>query len=246
MIGDAGPAGLAVAQLVSRVGIDASTVAGVVQALEAAGAAVRAGDVLVSPAVFDRLKTSIVALLGEHHRIAPLSEGVPREEARERLFARGSPAIFERALDELSAAGRVSVRDRLALPAHRVELSPEETRARDGIVEALRTARLTPPDAAALALLAAAPPPVVDRVLKLLARQKTIVKLDTLWFHSEALQQLKADVAALKASGGPALRLDVSAFKERFGVTRKFAIPLLEYLDRERVTRRVGDARMVL
>ena len=41
-------------------------------------------------------------------------------------------------------------------------------------------------------------------------------------------------------------RIDVATFKERFGVTRKFAIPLLEYLDRERVTRRVGDARVVL
>jgi selenocysteine-specific elongation factor len=41
-------------------------------------------------------------------------------------------------------------------------------------------------------------------------------------------------------------RLDVPAFKERYGVTRKFAIPLLEYLDRERVTRRVGDSRVVL
>jgi len=49
-------------------------------------------------------------------------------------------------------------------------------------------------------------------------------------------------VRALK----PNARVDVSAFKERYGITRKFAIPLLEYLDRERVTRRVGDARVVL
>jgi selenocysteine-specific elongation factor len=50
----------------------------------------------------------------------------------------------------------------------------------------------------------------------------------------------------MKASAGPATRIDVATFKERFGVTRKFAIPLLEYLDRERVTRRMGDARVVL
>jgi selenocysteine-specific elongation factor len=52
-------------------------------------------------------------------------------------------------------------------------------------------------------------------------------------------------VTTLKASAAAA-RLDVATFKERFGVTRKFAIPLLEYLDRERVTRRVGDSRVVL
>jgi selenocysteine-specific elongation factor len=53
-------------------------------------------------------------------------------------------------------------------------------------------------------------------------------------------------VAALKASAGQGARIDVATFKERFGVSRKFAIPLLEYLDRERVTRRMGDARVIL
>jgi selenocysteine-specific elongation factor len=70
--------------------------------------------------------------------------------------------------------------------------------------------------------------------------------VDTLLFHDEALKQLKAEVAALKAGAGPGARIDVATFKERFGVSRKFAIPLLEYLDRERVTRRMGDARVIL
>ena len=51
---------------------------------------------------------------------------------------------------------------------------------------------------------------------------------------------------ALKASAGDAARIDVATFKERFGVSRKFAIPLLEYLDRERLTRRMGDSRVIL
>jgi len=246
MVADAGRAGLPMTDLVTRGGIEARRVEAAVQALAAAGTAVAAGDTLVSPIVFDRLKAAILTLLAEHHRREPLSEGMPREEARERLFARGSSAVFERALEELSKEDRIAVRDRLALTTHRVELSPEEARVRGAIVEALRAARLTPPDAAALAQQARAPAPVVDRMLKLLARQKTVVKVDALWFHAEALQQLKADLAALKASPGDAVRLDVAAFKERFGVTRKFAIPLLEYLDRERVTRRVGDARVLL
>jgi selenocysteine-specific elongation factor len=83
-------------------------------------------------------------------------------------------------------------------------------------------------------------------VLKLLQRQKVLVRVDTLLFHDEALRQLKAEIAAMKASAGQAARIDVATFKERFGVTRKFAIPLLEYLDRERVTRRMGDARVIL
>jgi selenocysteine-specific elongation factor len=97
-----------------------------------------------------------------------------------------------------------------------------------------------------VALEAAVPAAIADRVLKLLQRQKVLVKVGALLFHHDALEQLKADVAALKSSAGEGGRLDVAAFKDRFGVSRKFAIPLLEYLDRERVTRRVGEARVIL
>jgi selenocysteine-specific elongation factor len=78
-------------------------------------------------------------------------------------------------------------------------------------------------------------------------RQKTLVRVDTLVFHEAALRQLREDVASMKqASAGAAVTLDVAAFKDRYGMTRKYAIPLLEYLDRERVTRRVGDSRIVI
>jgi selenocysteine-specific elongation factor len=71
-----------------------------------------------------------------------------------------------------------------------------------------------------------------------------LVKVESLVFQHEALERLKADVRALKAGGDATV--DVARFKEMFGLTRKFAIPLLEYLDRERVTRRTGDKRVVL
>jgi len=83
-------------------------------------------------------------------------------------------------------------------------------------------------------------------VLTLLVRQKVLVRIDTLVFHDAALKQLKTEVTALKTAAGAVARIDVATFKERFGVSRKFAIPLLEYLDRERLTRRVGDARVIL
>jgi selenocysteine-specific elongation factor len=81
-------------------------------------------------------------------------------------------------------------------------------------------------------------------MLKLLAREKTLVRVGDLLFHEENLARLKTEVRAMKTSGTS--KLDVAFFKDRYGVSRKFAIPLLEYLDRERVTRRVGDARMIL
>ena len=73
------------------------------------------------------------------------------------------------------------------------------------------------------------------------------MRIDTLVFHESALRQLKDDVRALKAGAAAgAATIDVAAFKDRYGITRKYAIPLLEYLDRERVTRRAGEGRVVI
>jgi selenocysteine-specific elongation factor len=78
----------------------------------------------------------------------------------------------------------------------------------------------------------------------LLLREKLLVKVsDDLVFHRIALDQLRASLAAQKAKSP---RIKVASFKDLTGVSRKYAIPLLEYLDRERVTKRVGDERIIL
>ena len=245
MLEDAGAAGLSLAAMTSRAGVDPEQVTARTHALVTAKQAVRAGDGLVSDAIYTRLKDGVVTTLAGHHKKQPLSEGMPREELREHLFARGQAAVFDRALADLSSAGTIFVKDRVALATHRVELTPEEERARAAVDRAYRDGGLTPPDAATIAAAAGTPAPVVDRVLKLLQRQKTLVKIDALLFHEEALKRLKTEMTALKTGEGAA-RIDVATFKERFGVSRKFAIPLLEYLDRERVTRRVGESRILL
>jgi selenocysteine-specific elongation factor len=245
MLDEAGAAALSLDAVVSRAGIDPADVAARVDALVNAKRAVRAGDWIVAADVVARARDAIVAALTEHHRAQPMSEGVPREELREQVFGRGNPAAFEVATSELAAANRIVARDRVALATHRLALTPEEEGARAAIERAYREGGLKPPDAGAVAAAAGVPPAVADRVLKLLQRQKVLVKVDVLLFHDEALKQLKAEVGAMKAAGAAA-QIDVAMFKERFGVTRKFAIPLLEYLDRERVTRRIGETRVVL
>jgi selenocysteine-specific elongation factor len=126
-------------------------------------------------------------------------------------------------------------------------LSPEEARARALIETAYQQAGLKPPDAAALATEGRIASALVERMTALLIRQKVLVRLDTLVFHVATLNALKAEIQALKSSApGGRATVDVATFKDRYGVTRKFAIPLLEWLDRERVTRRMGDTRVVL
>jgi len=246
MIEDAGIHALQRTALTTRIGIAPQDAAARVDDLVADGLAVAAGDVLVAPNVLAGLSNAVLDVLASHHRSQPLSEGIPREELRERLFSRGHPDAFQRALADLAGANRIVVRDRIALATHRLELSPEEERGRVALERAYRDAGFAPPDLHAMAMRAGVAPAVADRVVKLLLRQKILVRVDTLVFHDEVLNRLRAHVAALKTAHGAAARIDVATFKERFGVSRKYAIPLLEYLDRERLTRRVGDSRVIL
>ncbi|MDH4066445.1 MAG: SelB C-terminal domain-containing protein, partial [Acidobacteriota bacterium] len=201
---------------------------------------------LVSRAAIEDAGARVTALVDAFHAQQPLSEGLPREEARARLFASVAPAIFEAVMHRLVAANAMVDRERLARPSHRAALPGGE--ASVGAVEAAyRHGGLTPPDLAGIAAQAGVTPSAAEAAGAYLARQKVLVRLDTLLIHRDALESVKRDIAGLKAAaGGGVVRLDVSQVKERYGISRKFAIPLLEYLDRERVTRRVGDQRVVL
>ena len=247
MIADAGGAALPIASLASRAGVATDRVPQIVATLESAGLARVAGDRLVSPALVGELAARLVAHVGEFHRSQPLADGLPREEARGRLFARADAQVFELVLSDLQRQKKLVVRDRLALPGHRLELSPEEESTRTAVEAAYQHGGLKPPDAAQLAADAKLAPALVEKMTSLLLRQKRLVRVDTLTFHVDALTTLKNEIRELKASA-PAGRatVDVTAFKDRYGVSRKFAIPLLEWLDRERVTRRSGETRVVL
>jgi selenocysteine-specific elongation factor len=246
MIDAAGLAGIARSSLVPRAGLTAAQVALVLQALGTRGVAI-AGDRLVATAHLDRASKTLVALIAASHTANPMSDGLPREEAREKIFSRVAPAIFEKVVDELRAAKALVGAERLALPGHKPTVAGAGDQVRAAIVDAYRAGGLKPPDAAAIEASAKAPRAVVEKVTALLLREKVLVKLDTIVFHGAALQTLKEEVTALKGSApGGRATVDVAAFKDRYGVSRKFAIPLLEYLDRERVTRRTGDIRLVL
>jgi selenocysteine-specific elongation factor len=243
-VDERGPLGLPVPALVSRAGLSAAGAAAAVQRLTGDARAVEIGGLLVAPPVLDDLSRGLLAAIEAHHKSEPLSEGLPREEGRERVFGRAAPPVFDSVVARLAAEGTIVARERLSLAGRQVSLSPEEACAQEALERVFRAAGLAPPDLTSAATAAGIAPGVADRVSKLLLRQKTLVKIDMLLFHAEALAGLKAEVRGLKSAGDA--RVDVAAFKLRYGITRKYAIPLLEYLDRERVTRRVGDSRVVL
>jgi selenocysteine-specific elongation factor len=123
-----------------------------------------------------------------------------------------------------------------------VRLTPGEEAARHALVDAARTAGLEGLD---LSRRPAGPldPGVVDRVSRVLVAEGELRRVGEALVLGEALEALKADVRRRWPSGS---RLDVGEFKKLTGLSRKYVIPLLEYLDREKVTRRSGADRVVM
>ena len=246
MVEEAGACGLARAVVARRAGVAPVDVAPLVESLVADGRALPVGDLLVAPGHLGALREQLISSVAEFHAAHPLEAGVPREATRERFSHRTAHEVFDHVIRELVADGTLVATDRLALASHEIELSAEESSVRAQVERIFRDAALTPPETASVAGTTGAGPDIVDRMLKLLLRDGTLVKVEALVFHTEALERLKRDVAGLKWPASTPVQIDVGGFKDRFRISRKYAIPLLGYLDRERVTRRVGKARVVL
>jgi selenocysteine-specific elongation factor len=127
---------------------------------------------------------------------------------------------------------------------HQVHLNPEEENAASFLLEAYGMARYQPSSLAEMAVSSKQDPKLLERIERLLIQEGKLVKVAAgMVFHREALEELKVSIGRQKKKGET---IDVAFFKQLIGVTRKHAIPLLEWLDKERVTRRVGKDRVVL
>jgi len=243
-----GAAGLAPVELARRAGARWSELAERLAPALALGRVLvlgGAGGLAVSREGFEEVRGSARAILEEHHRKNPLRPGIGLEELRSRLVPGASPEGARALLAELERQGALRIeRDLASLPDHRVALSAEESRLAEALSTIYRRASLAPPDAGeALAGLGAAGPRG-EAVLAHLVREGALRRLrDGLIFHREALEDLRARIRDYRRRQD---RIDVATFKELTGVSRKHAIPLLEYLDEERVTLRRGNERVIL
>jgi selenocysteine-specific elongation factor len=204
------------------------------------------GPLVVSTEALSRGCDRLLAAVSAFHTASPMSEGMPREALRTQATPAASAPVFDALMAMLVRKGTLIDRERVARRDFRVAVpGGEDALAR--IEAAYVEAGLTPPEGPALAETLGLPATSVATAVAYLVRQKRLVKVDPLVMHPSAVDRLKKDVAAMKQAGGSApVTLDVAAIKERYGISRKFAIPLLEFLDRERVTRRVGEHRVLL
>ncbi len=202
--------------------------------------------VVVSAEHLAELAGQIRADVEKFHRANPLVEGVSKEDLRARVAPDAPVEIFRAALDDLARAGEIVLAgDMVKRAGRKIALQPEEARAKEQIEEEFSRAGLTVP--AVKEVLAKLPvePQRAQKLLQLLLREHVLVKVtEDLVFHRSAVTRLREMLADYKKRSGE--RLPIAAFKELTGITRKYAIPLLEYLDRERVTRRVADERIIL
>jgi selenocysteine-specific elongation factor len=159
--------------------------------------------------------------------------------------ARPSVAAFNAVLQALSAQGKVDTRGETVMQAGRVlRLTPEEAEAREQISRAFEKAGLAVPSAAEVLATLRIDLGRAEKILQILLKEKVLVKVaEGLIFYRGALEGLRGTLRQRKAQND---RISVAAFKEMTGLSRKYVIPLLEYLDRERVTRRQGDERIIL
>ena len=201
---------------------------------------------LLGRKAFDEVRRKISERVERFHKENPLSPGIAREDLRANLGRRVRPETFRAALEELAGEKKLDVQGELVKRAgSQIELQPEETQAKGEIEKAFSGAGLAVPSVKEVLAKLSVEAKRAEKLLQILLREKSLVRVSPeLIFHRDALAHLKGQLATYKKAKGE--RISVPVFKDLTGITRKYAIPLLEYLDRERVTRRAGDERVIL
>ncbi|HEX7176888.1 MAG TPA: selenocysteine-specific translation elongation factor [Pyrinomonadaceae bacterium] len=246
----AGALGLSHADLAARTGWTDEALAAAAGEAQGRGAVVETEGVFVGRDVLGQLAAGAVAEVEAFHAREPLARGLARETLRERVFAHAAPEVFRAALRRAETEGALaSERDVVRSGRHSRALTPADEALRDRLEKIYVETALEPPalDDAFERAGAGARRDHARKILQLLIDDRALVRVrDDLFFHRASIDGLVAALRAYAARHEPERLIDVAAFKELSGVSRKYAIPLLEHFDRERVTRRAGDRRIIL
>jgi selenocysteine-specific elongation factor len=235
--------GASLLQLVAETGWRPESIVDRLEAEPNRGRPLRTEDLFVDSAVVEGLKELLAAAAARFHEREPLVAGISQEALRRDLGLRFP--IFAMLLKILVAEGKLEAGGDRVRVAGRVVVMKEQEAESLGIIEkAFLTAGLKVPDLKDVLSGLKVDQVRARKIVTLLLKEKTLIKVtEDLVFHRASLEELRRRLAAEKTKSA---RLDVARFKHMAGVSRKYAIPLLEYLDRERVTRREKDERVIL
>jgi len=244
-----GVAGLRLEDVVARTAWRDEVIATAAREATTAGMILNVEGTLMARVAFENLERQVVAAVTAHHKREPLARGLSKEILRERFCAGVMTEAFRAMLTEFDKRGAIVVENEIVrLREHSRELSDVDADRRDLLEKAYRAAGLAPPSIAEAFSAAGlnAKEQHARKILQLLIDSGALVKVHgEMFFHRAALDDLTKKLRT-RADQTSDRAIDVGAFKDLAGISRKYAIPLLEYFDRHRVTRREGERRVVL
>jgi selenocysteine-specific elongation factor len=246
-----GDRGLRIADLAAATGWANEVLAVLASRVEAEGSVIDTGGIYLARESLDRLSQAVVAELERYHKREPLARGMLRETLREKVFAHSSLELFAGVIARLEANGKVvSEKDIVHSSQHSVGLSDRDAELSKRIEQLYLAAGVEAPsidEAMAKTGVAAAQRAQARKLLQLLIDDRKLVRIQgEMFMHGQVVEDLKAKLRNYASQHEPERLIDVPAFKDLAGVSRKYAIPLLEFFDREQVTRRAGDKRLIL
>jgi selenocysteine-specific elongation factor len=247
IIEEAGLETATLSQLVARLGLHPGRARERLAAMAKAARIRTIGEsplTVVSASVFKNAADRIASEVQQYHRSNPLVQGIGREELKTHLGS-ASGLLFDALLDLLTKDKKITVVQEVVQEFGRtVTLKADEQRIREKLKDRFRSLGLQVPSADELIDSLKLDRDTARKIIQLMVKENGLVKItEDVFADRTAIDKLISDLKALKSKNP---KLGVGEFKNLTGVSRKYAIPLLEYLDRQRVTRRMGDARVIL
>jgi len=247
----AGDKGLRLNDVAASTGWANEILATVATEVQKTGSVIEVGGLFITRSSLDRLSDVVVAELERYHKREPLARGMLRETLREKLFTHSAPELFNGVIARLEAQGKVvPEKDIVRSSKHSVGLSAQEAELSKRIEQVYLAAGVEAPtvdDAMTKANVSSPQRAQARKILQLLIDDRTLVRIQgEMFMHANVVQDLKAKLGTYATQHEPDRLIDVPTFKDLAGVSRKYAIPLLEFFDREQVTRRAGDKRLIL
>jgi selenocysteine-specific elongation factor len=246
----AGAHALSIRGLRAKTGFTDRLAAQAITKLSASGTVTEFAGFVIANDALTELRTHTLAFLKAELARDPLSGGVPRERIRDEVFAFIDDAVFSKVIGELQSSRElVAENELLKLPGRSPSLSAEQTKVLEGIRAVYRPDNYAVPklDDAIAEIAARTKTPAAEcrKLFQMSLRSGEIEKVSAeFYFNAGAIASLVAKLND-HASRTPDRSIDVPAFKEMAGISRKYAIPLLEYFDSKRITVRQGDKRRV-
>ncbi len=200
------------------------------------------GDRLYAASVVGEARRNIEETLGTYHRAVQWRRGMPREELKSKVQAGARDRLFDAVISELLASGDlIEARGLLALAAHVPQVREDEGRTREALLGLLERRGTSPPLGEEIGRLG--PPEAVDRAFQALADEGLVVQIaPDIRLAASAAERVRQAIVEMARQGAA---VTVGSLRDRLQTNRKHALALLEYMDSVRVTRRVGDQRVL-